>query len=157
MDIAGNYTFRVPQKLVWSALQDPIVLGAVVRTCWGVEKVADNQYIGTLQFKAGTIQGIFKGTIKLSNLREPDSYDIEVNGKGIPGVVRVTGGMRLETDGKQTVMQYSGKAQFGGRMASVGQRVLELAVRAMIHESFEALDQYLLVELKHQQDNQPLE
>jgi carbon monoxide dehydrogenase subunit G len=155
MDIAGIYTFQVPQKMVWAALQDPIVLGAVVRTCWGVEKVAENQYVGTLQFKAGTIQGIFKGTIKLSNLRAPDSYEIEVNGKGIPGVVRVTGGMRLETNGNNTIMHYSGKSQFGGRMASVGQRVLELAVRAMIQESLQALDQYLLVELKHQQDNQP--
>jgi uncharacterized protein len=157
MDITGSYTFQVPQLIVWAALQDPLVLGAVVHTCWGVEKVAENEYIGTLQFKAGSIQGVFKGTIKLSNIQEPDSYNVEVTGKGIPGVVRVTGGMHLEANDNETTMHYAGKAQFGGRMASVGQRMLELAVKAMIQESFAALNKYLLLKLKHQRDTKPLE
>jgi len=84
MDIAGSYTFHVPQGMVWAALQDPLVLGAVVHTCWGVEKVGENEYVGTLQFKAGSVQGVFKGTIKLLNIQALESYDVEVNGKGFP-------------------------------------------------------------------------
>lgn len=150
MDFAGSYTFHVPQDMLWAALQDPVVLGAVVHACSGVEKIRENNYIGTLQFKAGGVQGIFKGTIKLFNVLAPNGYSVEINGTGIPGVVRGTGAMHLETHDQETLMHYEGKVQFGGRIASVGQRMLEPAVRTIIQESFEALDTYLLVELKHQ-------
>ena len=152
MHISGDYTFEAPQDIVWEALQDPLVLGAVVHTCWGVEKIAEYQYTGILQFKIGSMQGTFKGKINLANVVAPTSYDIQVSGNGLLGVANVKGSLRIETvEENKTKMHYQGEAQFGGRIASVGSRLLESAVNAMLNQSLVALNKYLQVEVKKRQ------
>jgi carbon monoxide dehydrogenase subunit G len=146
MDIAGNYTFDAPQKMVWDALQDPNVLGSIMPGGKGFEKVADNQYKGVLEVKVGPVQGIFQGEINLSDIVEPDSYQMQVDGKGAPGFVKATGKVHLETRDSHTFMEYSGQAHVGGRIASVGQRLMDSAARSIIRQSLEALNEYLKVQ-----------
>lgn len=151
MHISGEYTFDAPQDIVWAALQDPLVLGAVVPTCWGVEKIAEHQYTGILQFKIGSMQGTFKGKINLLNVVAPTSYDIQVTGNGLLGVATVKGNLGIETVENGTKMHYQGEAQFGGRIASVGSRLLESAVHVMLDQSLVALNKYLKVEVTKRQ------
>jgi hypothetical protein len=47
-------------------------------------------------------------------------------------------------------MEYSGQAQIGGRIASVGQRLLDSAARSIIRQSLEALNEYLKYEAAKQ-------
>jgi hypothetical protein len=49
--------------------------------------------------------------------------------------------MRLEEDGDMTLLHYSGDAQVGGRLASVGQRLLDTSANAIIRQSLEGLGQ----------------
>lgn len=151
MEIAGDYIFDAPQQLVWEALQDPNVLGAVMPGGKGFEQTGENQYSGTLEVKVGPVQGTFQGQIKLSNVVAPESYHIEVDGKGATGFVKATGQMRLEPrEASQTFMIYSGQAQVGGRIASVGQRLIDSAARSIIRQSLEALNEYLKIEAAKQ-------
>src|SRR5690242_13259622 len=120
MEISGDYVFDAPQPLVWEALQDPNVLGSVMPGGKGFEQTGENQYSGMLEVKVGPVQGLFQGKITLSDIVAPESYQIVVDGKGAPGFVKATGNMRLEARDKQTFMAYSGQAQVGGRIASVG-------------------------------------
>jgi uncharacterized protein len=148
VEISGEYTFDAPQDIVWETLQNPLIYGAVVSTCLGVEKVADNEYTGILQFKLGSMQGSFKGKVHLSNLNPPVSYDIQIHGNGLLGVADVQGSLKVEPVENKTLIHYQGKAQFGGRIASVGSRMLENAVNTLLGESLDALDKYLQVEMK---------
>jgi carbon monoxide dehydrogenase subunit G len=113
-----------------------------------VRQVSDNQYTGVLFFRVGTIAGTFQGNIELLNIQEPDSYDIKVQGSSPVGQVQINGGMNLEAKGDQTLMSYQGTFQFGGRIASVGSRVLEIAVRSVINQSFDTLSRYLILKYK---------
>lgn len=144
MDVMGKYTFDAPRGTVWEALQNPIVLATVIPTCWGVERIGENLYTGTLLFKVGSMQGTFKGTIKLDNLVELESYDIVVEGKSLIGVVKVSGNIKLESQAGQTLMHYKGRAQFGGRIAGIGQRLIDAATDVMIKQSFDSLNKYLI-------------
>lgn len=145
MQIEDSYTFDVDQATVWEALQNPKLLGMIIPTCWGVESVGEHKYIGTLKFQVGQMSGIFKGEIQLSNLNPPTSYDVIVSGKSPIGIVRVEGGMWLEEiDDEQTTMHYKGTAAFGGRIASVGSRLVDAAVKSMIDLSFKTLNQHFI-------------
>lgn len=146
MDIAGDYTFDAPQKMVWDALQDPHVLGSIMPGGKRFEKVADNQFEGVLEVKVGPVQGTFQGEINLSDIVEPVSYQMQVDGKGAPGFVKATGKVHLETRDSHTFMEYSGQAHVGGRIASVGQRLMDSAARSIIRQSLEALNEYLKVQ-----------
>lgn len=146
MELTGEYTFDAPQDLVWQALQDPQVLASVMPGGEEFEEVGENEYAGLLNIKIGPVQGKFKGNITLSDIVPPESYRIEVDGKGPPGFVKANGGLKLSGQGDKTHMAYEGKAQVGGRIASVGQRLLDTSAKSIVRQSLEGLNEYLKVQ-----------
>jgi uncharacterized protein len=157
VEIAGDFTFDAPQKLVWEAIQDPAVLGSVMPGGEGFTQIADNEYTGALKVKVGVVQGLFNAQIKLTDIVPPNSYQIVVDSKGAPGFVKATGGIKLEPRGDaQTFMEYTGAAQIGGRIASVGQRLLDTTARSIIRQSLEGLNEYLKVKAAQQAVAQPV-
>lgn len=148
MEISGEFTFDLPQKTVWEVLRDPRALASIIPMVMNLKQVAENQYTGTLFFRVGDVAGTFHGKIELFNIQAPDSYDIEVHGSSAVGQVNIKGGMHLKLEGDHTVMVYHGNINFGGRIASVGSRLLDVSVRSIIQQSFETLNQYLSVKYR---------
>ena len=147
MKIEGTHTFNAPRDLVWTMLLEPEVLANVMPGCEKLEAVAENQYTGILKIRIGPVQGKFNGKITLSNIESPESYDVVVDGKGAPGIVKGTGSMQLAAAGNQTVMTYQGDVQVSGRIASVGQRLLETSAKAIIQQSLDGLAQQVQVRM----------
>ena len=140
MKLAGEYTFDAPQDVVWDALQDPEVLAAVMPGCEKLELIGEDEYEGILKIKVGPVQGKFKGNVKLEDINKPDSYKMSVDGKGAPGFMRGGGGVKLTGQGDTTLMEYEGEAQVGGKIASVGQRLLDSSAKAIVKQSLEGLN-----------------
>jgi uncharacterized protein len=140
MKIQGTHTFDAPQDVVWPMLLDPEVLANVMPGCEKLEKTAENQYEGILMVRVGPVQGKFNGIILLENIQAPNSYDLTVDGKGPSGFVKGTGSLRLEEDNGQTIMHYDGDVNVGGRIASVGQRLLDTSAKAIIRQSLTGLE-----------------
>jgi hypothetical protein len=155
MEITGEYTFDAPQNFVWEALHNPQVLGSVMPGGQGFDEVGEYEYEGSLKIKVGPVQGVFKAEIKLSDVVAPESYRISVDGKGGPGFVSATGNMKLEGRGAQTYMEYAGEAHIGGRIASVGQRLIDSTAHSIITHSLEGLNEYLKVQVAQQQAYNP--
>ncbi|MFK7804674.1 MAG: carbon monoxide dehydrogenase subunit G [Anaerolineae bacterium] len=148
MKIDGEYTFDAPRALVWDALQDPEVLATVLPGSDGLNTVGEDEYEGALKIKVGPVQGKFKGHIQITDKVELESYNMQVDGKGAPGFVKATGGIKLTDteDGAKTHMLYTGDAKVGGKIASVGQRLIDTSSKAIIGQSLEALNAYLKIE-----------
>ena len=143
MKLEGSYTFEAPREVVWDVLLDPVLLAQVLPGSEGLEPLGDDKYKATLKIQVGPVQGVFEGTVALADINKPDSYRMDINGKGAPGFVKGGGAVRLETQGTTTIMHYTGEAQVGGRIASVGQRLLESSGKALVNQSLEAINQRL--------------
>lgn len=143
MKIEGAYTFHVPQDVVWPALLDPEVLARTLPGAQDLEQIGENEYKAKMKIRVGPVQGLFNGTVKLSNVKEMEGYHIQVDGKGAPGFVKGEGDLQLEASGDSTILNYSGDAQVGGRLASVGQRLMESSAQALIRQSLESLETQL--------------
>ena len=143
MELSGTYTFNAPRDLVWQALLDPEVLAKVMPGCEKLEQVGENEYQGLIKIRVGPVQGEFQGNVRLSDINAPDSYHMTVDGKGAPGFMKGEGQVRLEPQGDSTLMHYSGKAQVGGRIASVGQRLLDSSAKALIRQSLDGLHEQI--------------
>lgn len=141
MKVEGSYPFAAPRDVLWPMLLDPAVLANVLPGCEKLETVGENQFNGILKIKVGPVQGKFMGDVVMSDLKSPESCTITVDGKGAPGFVKGAGNLRLEADGDMTTLHYSGDADVGGRLASVGQRMLETSANAIIRQSLEGLGQ----------------
>ena len=143
MKLAGEYTFEAPRDQVWEALFDPVILASVMPGCEKLELVGENAYEGLLKIKVGPVQGKFNGKIQLSDIQEPDSYSMNIDGRGAPGFVRADAKVQLEDADGGTLLKYESDAKVGGRVASVGQRLLDSSAKAITRQSLEGLAQVI--------------
>jgi uncharacterized protein len=144
MKLEGDYRFEAPVQQVWNALFDPAVLAAVMPGCEKLDLV-DGQYVGELNIKVGPIQGKFNGKVDLKDQHEPNSYTMVVDGRGAPGFVKASASVKLDAEGAGTRIHYDADAQVGGKIASVGQRLLEASARAIVKQSLEGLHENIKI------------
>ncbi|HXX68719.1 MAG TPA: carbon monoxide dehydrogenase subunit G [Polyangiaceae bacterium] len=144
MKLEGDFLFDAPLEQVWGALLDPEVLAATMPGCEKLDRV-DGQYRGELNVKVGPIQGKFSGKVDLRDMDPPRGYTMIVDGQGAPGFVKASAVVKLEHEGEATRMRYSADAQVGGKIASVGQRLLEASARAITKQSLEGLHENIKI------------
>lgn len=144
MKLAGDYVFEAPVDEVWSALMDPEVLAAVMPGCEKLEKDG-NVFTGDMNIKVGPVQGKFNGRVELKDVQEPTSYTMIIDGKGVPGFVKATAKITLAPDGTSTKITYDADAQVGGKIASVGQRLIEATSKAIAKQSLDGLHENIKI------------
>ena len=90
------------------------------------------------------IRGTYEAQIELADLKQPDSLRLCGNGRGALGfgegeaIVRLT----AAEDGR-TQLRYSWSADAGGKVAAVGQRMLQSVTKTLIAQFFGGLERRL--------------
>ncbi len=144
MRIEGEYLFDGPREEVWEIIRDPEVLATALPGTQSLEQVGENEYAGQMHVRIGPVAGVFAGKIVVSDEVPPESCTLKVDGKGAPGFANGAGHVQLfeQEDGK-TLIKYEGDIQVGGRIASVGQRLIDTASKSMIGQGLESLNNAL--------------
>ncbi len=144
MKVTGTHTLAVPRGVVWEAILDPEVLSHTLPGCEDMAPVGDNQFRGKLKMKVGPVQGLFEGGVELLDLDPPNGYNLKMDGKGAPGFVNGTGSIRLEdADDGGTLLHYDIDARVGGRIAAVGQRLLDSSAKVLTRQGLQGLEKQL--------------
>jgi carbon monoxide dehydrogenase subunit G len=114
-----------------------------------LEQIGDNQYRAVMNVKVGPVQGRFEGKIQLENIVAPERYTMKVDGQGAPGFVAGEGELELlEPDSGSTLLRYGGDVSVGGRIAGVGQRLVESTAKSVTRQGLTALDQMIQARLQ---------
>lgn len=141
MKLVGEYQFDGPREDVWDLVRDPEVLATALPGGKRLEKVAENKYEGEMNVRIGPVAGDFAGRLIVSDEEPPQNCTLTVEGRGKPGFVKGSGRVSLFDQGDgTTLMKYEGDVQIGGRLASVGQRMLDTASKSMIRQGLEAMN-----------------
>ena len=144
MHLEGTYVFSAPRAAVWEALMDPTAIARALPGGEQLEQVGENDYKAVMNVRVGPVQGKFEGKIALTDVVELTGYTMKVDGQGTPGFMAGEGGMALEdheTGG--TLLRYAGDVQVGGRIAGVGQRLLESTAKSVTRQGLAALDELI--------------
>jgi carbon monoxide dehydrogenase subunit G len=144
MEIQGTHQFKAPLEKVWDALLDPIVLAKALPGGDQLERVGENDYKAAMNVKVGPVQGRFEGKVTLSDITRLEGYRMKVSGTGAPGFVNGEGTLKLNENEHGTLLTYSGDVQIGGRIAAVGQRLIDSTAKSIIRQGLKALDDQLL-------------
>ncbi len=138
MKMTGEYALAAPRQEVWQALNDPAVLKDCIPGCESITKLSDTEMEAAAKMKVGPVSARFKGKVTLSDLDPPNSYTITGEGSGgAAGFAK--GGAKVNlTDGENggTVLRYDVEAQVGGKLAQVGQRLVDQTAKKMADEFF---------------------
>ena len=144
MKVAGEYVFNGPREKVWELVRDPEVLATALPGTQSLNQVSENEYEGEMHVRVGPVAGAFSGRVVASDEVPPESYTLSVEGKGAPGFAKGTGHVQLVDQGDgTTLMKYEGEVQIGGKIASVGQRLMDTASKSMIRQGLETLNKAL--------------
>ncbi|RYF16191.1 MAG: carbon monoxide dehydrogenase [Comamonadaceae bacterium] len=144
MDMQGSRHLAVTQQQAWDALNDPEVLKACIPGCEKVEATGENQYAMAMAVRIGPVAARFNGRIQLLDVQPPNSYTLHFEGQGGPagfgkGTARVNLAPPVEGGGCE--LGYTAQAQVGGKIAQVGQRLVDGVAKSMAEDFFKRFDE----------------
>ncbi|HWD26107.1 MAG TPA: carbon monoxide dehydrogenase subunit G [Rhizomicrobium sp.] len=138
MEFSGRYTISAPIERVWDGILDPAVLKACIPGCEKLEQPAEGQYAATVKLKIGPVSATFNGKVTLSNVNPPKSVTLIGEGQGgVAGFAKGGAHVVLESDGAVTNLSYAATASVGGKLAQIGQRLIDGAAKQIADSFFQ--------------------
>lgn len=137
MDLTGEYTIRESRQAVWEALNDPEILKQCIDGCETLEKVSDTEFTATVAARVGPVRAKFNGKVTLSNIDAPNGYTISGEGQGgAAGFAKGEAEVKLTEADNGTLLAYEANAEVGGKLASVGSRLVMGVAKKQANDFF---------------------
>jgi carbon monoxide dehydrogenase subunit G len=142
MEMQGSRQLAINQQQTWDALNDPQVLKLCIPGCDKIEASGENQYSMAVSLKIGPLAAKFAGKIALSDINAPHSYTIAFEGQGGPaGFGKGNAKVQLHPNAEGVALEYTVQASVGGKIAQVGQRLIDGVAKSMAEDFFKRFDQ----------------
>lgn len=139
MEFSGEYRIPAPQQQVWDALNNPAVLQTCIAGCQQLERVGDTEFATMVVARVGPISATFRGNVNLTDLDPPNGYTMTGRGQGgAAGFAKMTAQVRLRAEQDDTVLSYTASAEIGGKLASVGSRLVQTVAKKNADDFFAA-------------------
>jgi uncharacterized protein len=141
MEMQGNRQLAVTQQQAWAALNNPAVLKTCIPGCDKVEPTGENQYAIGMALKIGPVSAKFSGKITLTDILPPESYKLSFEGQGGPaGFGKGSAAVKLTPNADGCDLSYTVNASVGGKIAQLGQRLIDGAAKSMAEDFFKRFD-----------------
>ncbi len=144
MDMQGSRVLAATREQAWDALNDPEVLKACIPGCEKVERTGADSYALGMAVKVGPVAARFTGRIQLQDMQPPERYTLVFDGQGgAAGFGKGTAQVQLAPAEGGTELSYTVQAQVGGKIAQVGQRLVDGVARQMAEQFFQRFETQL--------------
>lgn len=145
MDMQGTRPLPVSQALAWAALNDPEVLKQCIPGCERFEPQGPNAYAVGASVRIGPVAAKFNGKVQLSDIVAPERYKLGFEAQGgVAGFGKGQSQVVLKPTGETCELQYTVAASVGGKIAQIGQRLVDGAAKSMAEDFFQRFEQELL-------------
>ena len=141
MEMQGSRDLAITQQQAWDALNDPEVLKQCIPGCDKVEASGPDTFAIGMALKIGPVSAKFTGKITLSDINPPNSYTISFEGQGGPaGFGKGNAKVLLTPHGRGNTLSYEVQASVGGKVAQMGQRLIDGVAKSMAEDFFKRFD-----------------
>jgi carbon monoxide dehydrogenase subunit G len=137
MTMTGEVQLPAAKETVWAKLNDADVLKACIPGCEELEKLSDTEFKAIAVSKIGPVKARFKGNVHLTDLDPPNGYRISGEGDGgVAGFAKGGATVALADKDGGTLLTYNVEAQIGGKLAQLGQRLVNGAAKKVADDFF---------------------
>jgi uncharacterized protein len=141
MEMLGTRQLGVTQQQAWEALNDPETLKACLAGCDKFEATGDDTYTVGMAVKIGPVSAKFTGKVTLTEITPPQSYKLSFEGQGgVAGFGKGASSVTLTPNDAGCELSYTVQAQVGGKIAQLGQRLVDGAAKSMADDFFKRFD-----------------
>jgi carbon monoxide dehydrogenase subunit G len=138
MTMTGEVQLSASRETVWAKLNDPETLKACIPGCEELNMLSDTEFEAVAVNKIGPVKAKFKGRVTLSDLDPPNGYKISGQGDGgVAGFAKGGAVVALTDKDGGTLLTYNVEAQIGGKLAQLGQRLINGAAKKLADQFFE--------------------
>jgi uncharacterized protein len=137
MEMKGSRVVPTDVDATWRALNDPEVLRACIPGCESLDRVSDTEYRVVMTARVGPVSAKFSGRLVLADIAAPRSYALKFEGQGgAAGFANGTAKVELSPADGGTRIDYTVKAQVGGKLAQIGSRLIDGAAAKVANDFF---------------------
>jgi uncharacterized protein len=137
MTMTGEVQLAAAREAVWQKLNDAEVLKACIPGCEELNKSSDTEFQAIAVTKIGPVKAKFKGKVHLTDLDPPNGYRISGEGDGgVAGFAKGGATVALSDKDGGTLLTYNVEAQIGGKLAQLGQRLVNGAAKKLADDFF---------------------
>lgn len=154
MEMLGNRHLGITQQQAWEALNDPETLKKCIPGCDKFELTGDNTYSVALAVKIGPVSAKFNGKVVLSDIVAPNGYKLSFEGQGgVAGFAKGSSSVTLKPVAGDAApaeeaaapaagceLDYTVQAQVGGKIAQLGQRLIDGAAKSTADDFFKRFE-----------------
>ena len=146
MDMQGQRVLHVTQAQAWDALNDPAILKSCIPGCDKFELTDANVYNVGVAIKIGPVSAKFTGKVSLSDIQAPNSYALNFEAQGgVAGFGKGESKVSLHPHAEGCELQYTVHSTVGGKLAQLGQRLIDGAAKSLAEDFFKRFDEALQV------------
>ncbi|MEY3887635.1 MAG: hypothetical protein RL650_1727 [Pseudomonadota bacterium] len=144
MDMQGQRVLHVTQAQAWDALNDPSILKSCIPGCDKFELTEANVYNVGVAIKIGPVSAKFTGKVTLSDIQAPNSYSLNFEAQGgVAGFGKGESKVSLHPHAEGCELQYTVHSTVGGKLAQLGQRLIDGAAKSLAEDFFKRFDEAL--------------
>ena len=137
MTMNGEVQLAAPREVVWAKLNDAEVLKQCIPGCEELNKTSETEFQAVATIKIGPVKAKFKGRVNLSDMDPPNGYKISGEGEGgVAGFAKGGAVVALADQDGGTLLTYNVEAQIGGKLAQLGQRLINGSAKKLADEFF---------------------
>ncbi len=137
----GEIVLSAPPAEIWRRLTDPEELAAIVPGCRTLTRDGPDRYRAEVMIGVAGIRGLYATRIELRDQQEPHALRLIGSASGALGYGSGEGDVTLAATGNGgTRLRYRYRAEIGGKVAAVGNRMLGTVTRILIGEFFRSLE-----------------
>ena len=137
MEFTGRYLVPAPLETTWAALNDPDILKACIPGCQEMTKTDATHFSASATLKIGPVKATFKAKIEMADLDPPRHCTLKGEGQGgVAGFARGEADVTLTPEPGGTALAYTAKAAIGGKLAQIGQRLIDGAAKQIADDFF---------------------
>ncbi|HXC54102.1 MAG TPA: carbon monoxide dehydrogenase subunit G [Rhizomicrobium sp.] len=137
MEFNGRYAIAAAPERVWAGINDPALLKACIPGCEQLDKTSPTEFVAAVRLKIGPLSAAFKGKVQLADLEPPHRCRLSGEGQGgVAGFAKGEALVVLTPEGAGTVLTYTAKASVGGKLAQIGQRLIDGAAKQIADDFF---------------------